>query len=75
VLCRVCHKGKTASDLARIRKADRQRDRHTGAMPRAKVKIPTRPKRSRPHRDRPPMPGPELNPLYRLWAVGNGDTE
>jgi len=32
LLCRVCHKEKTASDVRRIRKADRQRDRHVGAM-------------------------------------------
>lgn len=31
VLCRVCHGGKTADDIRRIRKADRQRDRHSGA--------------------------------------------
>lgn len=27
-----CHTPKTADDIRRIRKADRQRDRHTGAM-------------------------------------------
>lgn len=27
-----CHAPKTAEDIRRIRKADRQRDRHTGAM-------------------------------------------
>ncbi len=32
VLCRVCHRGKTDEDIGRIRKADRQRDRHTGAL-------------------------------------------
>jgi 5-methylcytosine-specific restriction endonuclease McrA len=32
VLCRVCHGAKTADDIGRIRKADRQRDRHTGAL-------------------------------------------
>jgi 5-methylcytosine-specific restriction protein A len=32
VLCRVCHRGKTDEDIGRIRKADRQRDRHTGAI-------------------------------------------
>lgn len=31
VLCRVCHSTKTADDIGRIRKADRQRDNHTGA--------------------------------------------
>ncbi len=32
VLCRVCHADKTASDIRRTRKADRQRDKHTGAI-------------------------------------------
>lgn len=31
VLCRVCHKAKSSNDIGRIRKADRQRDKHTGA--------------------------------------------
>lgn len=32
VLCRVCHREKSTEDIGRIRKADRQRDRHTGAI-------------------------------------------
>lgn len=32
VLCGVCHKEKTAERVAMIRKADRQRDRHSGAI-------------------------------------------
>ena len=32
VLCRVCHRAKTDQDIGRIRKADRQRDRHSGAL-------------------------------------------
>jgi 5-methylcytosine-specific restriction protein A len=32
LVCRVCHRAKTANDVGRIRKGDRQRDRHTGAM-------------------------------------------
>lgn len=32
LLCRVCHREKTARDVRRIRKSDRQRDRHLGAM-------------------------------------------
>lgn len=31
LLCKVCHKAKTADDVRRIRKADRQRDKATGA--------------------------------------------
>lgn len=32
LICRACHKEKSASDVRRIRKADRQRDKNTGAM-------------------------------------------
>ena len=32
VQCLACDKPKTADDIGRIRKADRQRDRHTGAL-------------------------------------------
>lgn len=32
LLCRQCHKEKTARDVRMIRKSDRQRDKHTGAM-------------------------------------------
>lgn len=32
LICRVCHKAKTACDVRRIRKADRQRDKATGAI-------------------------------------------
>lgn len=32
VLCKVCHRGKTTEDIGRIRKADRARDKHTGAL-------------------------------------------
>ena len=32
VLCRICHAEKTADDIRRTRRADRQRDKHSGAM-------------------------------------------
>lgn len=32
LLCKPCHNGKTATDVQRMRKAERQRDRHTGAI-------------------------------------------
>ena len=32
LLCRVCHREKTATDIRRTRKADRQRDKDTGAI-------------------------------------------
>lgn len=31
ILCRICHKDKTKQDVSQIRKADRQRDKFTGA--------------------------------------------
>jgi 5-methylcytosine-specific restriction endonuclease McrA len=34
LLCRSCHKAKTADDIRRVRKADRQRDKATGAFKR-----------------------------------------
>lgn len=35
VICRACHKAKTAGDIRAIRKSDRMRDKHTGAFKRA----------------------------------------
>ena len=32
VLCKVCHKEKTANDIRRIRKSDRARDKNSGAI-------------------------------------------
>lgn len=40
LLCRVCHREKTTSDVRRIRKADRQRDKHTGAVKRSRNPLP-----------------------------------
>lgn len=49
VLCRVCHAEKTATDIRRTRKADRQRDRHSGALkPKGTIKSAGFPKRERP---------------------------
>lgn len=36
LLCRICHREKTDEDIDHIRKADRQRDKHIGAFPKAK---------------------------------------
>jgi 5-methylcytosine-specific restriction endonuclease McrA len=39
LICTVCHKAKTASDIGSIRKADRQRDKASGAIrPKAKIR-------------------------------------
>jgi 5-methylcytosine-specific restriction enzyme A len=32
VLCKPCHKAKTATDVRRVRKSDRQRDKDSGAI-------------------------------------------
>src|SRR5262245_41794184 len=41
LICKVCHKAKTATDIGMIRKADRQRDRASGAL-KSKAKFPLR---------------------------------
>lgn len=46
VLCRICHSAKTADDVRRTRKADRARDKASGAL-RSKAKIPQPPKQPR----------------------------
>lgn len=58
VLCRVCHKAKTGDDIRRIRKADRMRDRDTGAMPKSARPMQGRgfPKSTKPRRERPVRP-------------------
>ena len=49
VLCKTCHRGpegKTTQDVRRIRKADRARDRHTGAIkPKGSIASPPKPPR------------------------------
>ena len=46
-ICRVCHYEKTKDDVRRMRKADRQRDKATGA------------KRAKGRKDKPPKGNPE----------------
>lgn len=41
-LCNVCHKSKTATDIRQIRKADRMRDKHTGAWPKSRTPLKSR---------------------------------
>lgn len=68
VLCRVCHAEKTASDVRRTRKADRQRDRHSGAI-KPKGTIAKRPKQDRPRPQKLPITGPsELQRRYARTA-------
>lgn len=47
-LCVPCHKAKSADDVRRIRKSDRQRDRHIGAIkPKGTIRSRGFPKRER----------------------------
>jgi len=56
VLCRPCHAEKTADDIRRTRKADRQRDKASGAV---------RPKQSIPSPPKQPKPAPKAMPPRR----------
>jgi 5-methylcytosine-specific restriction endonuclease McrA len=61
LICKVCHAAKTAIDVGRIRKADRQRDKGTGAI-RAKGRIPSPPKAER--TGKAPLP-----PRLLFWPI------
>jgi len=61
VLCRVCHKAKTHTDIKQTRKADRQRDRHTGAI-QPKGTIQSRGFAKKERAPKLPVPGPR--PIY-----------
>jgi 5-methylcytosine-specific restriction protein A len=57
VLCRVCHAEKTADDVRRTRKADRARDKSTGAVrPAGKLANRGFPKSQKPKPPSKPMP-------------------
>lgn len=65
VLCSVCHAEKTADDIRRTRKADRQRDKASGAVrPAGKLRGPAFAKAPKPERP-PPKPLPARRSLYR----------
>lgn len=75
VLCKVCHKAKTPDDIRRIRKADRQRDRHNGAIvAKQRIRSAGFPKR-RERKPKPPLP--PRSPFTRqvLWRVGNSESD
>ncbi|MBZ9922735.1 HNH endonuclease, partial [Mesorhizobium sp. BR1-1-7] len=61
VLCAPCHKEKTADRIAKIRKADRQRDKASGAI-RSKQTLrgPAFPKSSKPPRESKQQLAPKL---------------
>lgn len=56
VLCSPCHKEKTAQDVKRIRKADRQRRNHNGAKPPTKRPLQSRGFARKPKPEKLPMP-------------------
>lgn len=62
VLCRVCHAEKTAADVRRTRKADRQRDKASGAI-RPKGRIPSPPKSPK------PAPKPDFTRRRNLYEA------
>lgn len=65
VLCRVCHAEKTAADIQRTRKADRQRDKATGAIrPKAKIAQRFQPAKSKPQK----LPTPPRRAMFRKEA-------
>lgn len=57
ILCRVCHAEKTADDIRRTRKADRARDKASGAVrPAGKLKGPGFPSSPKPRVERKTLP-------------------
>ena len=71
LLCRVCHREKTAGDVRQIRKSDRQRDRNSGVIrPAGKLKSAPFPKSAKPERRDPNKGLPPLPPrkLYEERA-------
>ncbi len=64
LICRVCHVAKSATDIRSIRKADRSRDKATGAIaPKQKIKSAGFPRSAKP--DRPARPTLPPRQLYR----------
>jgi 5-methylcytosine-specific restriction protein A len=61
LMCKVCHNAKTVWDVRRVRKADRQRDKSTGAI-RPKGRIPSPPKAER--TGKAPLP-----PRIMFWPI------
>lgn len=64
LICRVCHAEKTANDIRSIRKADRSRDKATGAIaPKQKIRSAPFPRSAK--ADRPARPTLPPRQLYR----------
>jgi 5-methylcytosine-specific restriction protein A len=69
LMCKVCHNAKTVWDVRRVRKADRQRDKGTGAI-KPKGGMPHVPFPSRQKADRPAgkTPVPRQGGI-RFWPI------
>lgn len=65
LLCRVCHVAKSGDDVCRIRKADRSRDKQTGAFLAPKIKL-----RSAPFPKRPKRVPKQMPPARSLYVRG-----
>lgn len=66
LICKPCHKVKTADDVRRIRKADRSRDKASGAIrPAGKIKSPGFPTTERAAKRSDKIPVPPPRQLYR----------
>ncbi len=71
LLCRVCHVEKTADDIRRVRKSDRQRDKSTGAVrPKSALAGQRRPK---PALTKTLPPRPMFVPSGRAALAQGGD--
>ena len=67
LLCKPCHKAKTKSDVQKMRKADRAKNRHTGAT-QPKGQIPNRPfaKQDKPKLiDKSAIPPLAFRPMFK----------
>lgn len=68
VLCRICHAEKSAADIQRTRKADRARDKASGAVrPKQSIKSAPFPKPDKPAREGKPMP--PRRPMFKEISI------
>lgn len=70
-LCIACHKAKTADDVRRVRKSDRQRAAHIGAKPPPKQRIANRGFAKREREER--IPVPPRRPMWITLSNPRGD--
>lgn len=71
VLCRVCHSEKTADDIRHTRRADRARDKASGAIrPAGSLKGPGFPKSAKPKHERIALPPRQMFASGAIWPTG-----